>query len=964
MPGMGGMMGMPPQPMGGLGGMPGQPGPTMPAMPVQPSVIAPQHTGSATPVPAPAPAPAQQVEWSIPQAKRVSAMAQFQAHDKAKTGFLAAVQAKGVLLGTGLPQQTLATVWNLADIDKDGRLSCEEFILALHLCDLCAKGEPLPSSLPLHMVPPSLRRQVAGQQQGGSTPGSNSGRGSNVGVAQQQQEPLSPASFEDKRRENWEAGAAELNKRRASLLEQQKREKEERERKEKEEKEQREKQKREAEARRLAEIENRRAREEQQRREREEQLRRQEEQREQARKELEKQRLAEWEKSRKSELEAHMQRETEKVINLRAKKESLAGELEGLKSKIESLSTGIADTRTGVTDVKSFIDGMRSSRDTKMGELNGLKSQLKEQNQRLLQVTQEKARLESKNKINQQKLEEGRVVELTDFDLKKAEKLEVVERLREEVKVVREEEERKRAELETNKAVLASHREKLTAMIETCKALHQGFDEKRREVRAEKRKRIEEITNPNFAWGAEGAESPSFDEPAAVTAAAVNSFDQQNSFDRQNTFETQNTFDRQNTFDSQNAFDQPAASFDKANSFDVDPFASSAVPAPGGEPEANESPAVCGEAGAVDAQPASLATGYVQYRALYDYAAQNSDELAFSCGDIILVHPGQDHEPGWLGGELRGKVGWFPEAFAELVTPGGEGAASQASALQPIQEVPENGSDSSSFQEVSSLAPSGVSEPEPAAVAAEPTSASAPNPCSEDWVAVYPYSSEEPGDLVFEAGELIRVVGKNGDWWTGHIGDRQGVFPFNYVEPAGEAAGAAVAAEASQPEMQQEAGEQLETQAEETEDKSGKKLELATVLAAYEASSKEQLSLAKGQMVIVRKKTETGWWQGELQAGGKGKKRAVGWFPASYVKLLSGDAGGGAGQEKEAEQSTISGGEKYVALFPYTAQYEDELSFEAGDAVMVLAKDEEAWWRGEARGKQGVFPSNYVEPAQ
>ena len=25
---------------------------------------------------------------------------------------------------------------------------------------------------------------------------------------------------------------------------------------------------------------------------------------------------------------------------------------------------------------------------------------------------------------------------------------------------------------------------------------------------------------------------------------------------------------------------------------------------------------------------------------------------------------------------------------------------------------------------------------------------------------------------------------KNGDWWTGTIGDKTGVFPFNYVEPA------------------------------------------------------------------------------------------------------------------------------------------------------------------------------------
>ena len=51
--------------------------------------------------------------------------------------------------------------------------------------------------------------------------------------------------------------------------------------------------------------------------------------------------------------------------------------------------------------------------------------------------------------------------------------------------------------------------------------------------------------------------------------------------------------------------------------------------------------------------------------------------------------------------------------------------------------------------------------------------------------------------------------------------------------------------------------------------KSGKKApELATVIAPYSATSKEQLTLQKGQMILVRKRTETGWWQGEIQASG------------------------------------------------------------------------------------------------
>jgi hypothetical protein len=63
-------------------------------------------------------------------------------------------------------------------------------------------------------------------------------------------------------------------------------------------------------------------------------------------------------------------------------------------------------------------------------------------------------------------------------------------------------------------------------------------------------------------------------------------------------------------------------------------------------------------------------------------------------------------------------------------------------------------------------------------------------------------------------------------------------------------------------------------------------------------------------------------------------------------------------------QAVASGGERYVAMFPYTGQYEDELSFEEGATILVTGKDEEAWWKGECNGKTGVFPSNYVEAAK
>jgi intersectin len=44
-----------------------------------------------------------------------------------------------------------------------------------------------------------------------------------------------------------------------------------------------------------------------------------------------------------------------------------------------------------------------------------------------------------------------------------------------------------------------------------------------------------------------------------------------------------------------------------------------------------------------------------------------------------------------------------------------------------------------------------------------------------------------------------------------------------------------------------------------------RKGEVAQVIAPYEATSSEQLTLARGQLIMIRKKTDTGWWEGELQ---------------------------------------------------------------------------------------------------
>jgi len=52
----------------------------------------------------------------------------------------------------------------------------------------------------------------------------------------------------------------------------------------------------------------------------------------------------------------------------------------------------------------------------------------------------------------------------------------------------------------------------------------------------------------------------------------------------------------------------------------------------------------------------------------------------------------------------------------------------------------------------------------------------------EYYSVVYTYESEEPGDLNLNRDEVVLVTKKDGDWWTGVIGDRSGIFPSNYVQ--------------------------------------------------------------------------------------------------------------------------------------------------------------------------------------
>ena len=96
--------------------------------------------------------PAAEVPYLVPKDKHASyGQIYDQSHDLS-TGVISAMAAKDVFIQSGLPNSTLAQVWNLADTNQSGSLSRDQFILAMHLLAAALQGHPLPSSASEAMI--------------------------------------------------------------------------------------------------------------------------------------------------------------------------------------------------------------------------------------------------------------------------------------------------------------------------------------------------------------------------------------------------------------------------------------------------------------------------------------------------------------------------------------------------------------------------------------------------------------------------------------------------------------------------------------------------------------------------------------------------------------------------------------------------------------------------------------------
>ena len=55
--------------------------------------------------------------------------------------------------------------------------------------------------------------------------------------------------------------------------------------------------------------------------------------------------------------------------------------------------------------------------------------------------------------------------------------------------------------------------------------------------------------------------------------------------------------------------------------------------------------------------------------------------------------------------------------------------------------------------------------------------------------------------------------------------------------------------------------------------------------------------------------------------------------------------------------------EKVISIYPFKAQHDDELSFEANEVIAIISKDDPTWWKGQivSTGAIGLFPENHVQ---
>ncbi|XP_059418982.1 epidermal growth factor receptor substrate 15-like 1 isoform X7 [Carassius carassius] len=108
--------------------------------------------------------------WVVPAEDREQYEEIFELADSDFDGMVGGGEVKDIFMNSRLPQSVLAHIWSLADTQRTGKLTKEQFCLAMHLIQEKVKGVDPPQSLTSDMIPPSERGAVSTQILSGFTP--------------------------------------------------------------------------------------------------------------------------------------------------------------------------------------------------------------------------------------------------------------------------------------------------------------------------------------------------------------------------------------------------------------------------------------------------------------------------------------------------------------------------------------------------------------------------------------------------------------------------------------------------------------------------------------------------------------------------------------------------------------------------------------------------------------------------
>ncbi|KAM4584001.1 sorbin and SH3 domain-containing protein 2 isoform 1-T2 [Odontesthes bonariensis] len=223
--------------------------------------------------------------------------------------------------------------------------------------------------------------------------------------------------------------------------------------------------------------------------------------------------------------------------------------------------------------------------------------------------------------------------------------------------------------------------------------------------------------------------------------------------------------------------------------------------------------------------------------------------------------------------------------------------------------------------------------------------------------AIYDFKAQTAKELTFKKGDAVNIIRQiDNNWYEGEHRGRVGIFPIAYVEkmPSSEKQ---QPIRPPPPAHVREIGE-------------------AVARYNFNADTNVELSLRKGERVIVMRQVDQNWYEGKIPDTTK-----QGIFPVSYVDIVKrspskssthhvdphgyhGNRTPSSTPVKRLVQDALhGGGDPYQALYNYIPRNEDELELKEGDVVDVMEKCDDGWFVGTSRRSKlfGTFPGNYVK---